>query len=126
MHHDTEQTLLAALHADSSDETAWLALADHLEESGQPDRAELVRLCRRLRGLPVRRRTRARAALEGRLAELLLAGVRPAVPELLNSVGMRFALIGPGRFRMGSPAGESTREAAEGPAREVEITRPFY
>src|SRR4051812_26236252 len=106
MHTDTEQVLLAALHADSSDETAWLALADHLEESGQPDRAELVRLCRQLRGVPLLRRTRVRAALEGRLAELLLAGVRPAVPERVNSVGMRFALVGPGRFRMGSPAGE--------------------
>ena len=43
-----EETLLAALAGDPGDELAWLALADELEEDGQPLRGELVRLTRRL------------------------------------------------------------------------------
>jgi formylglycine-generating enzyme required for sulfatase activity len=48
------------------------------------------------------------------------------VPVLENSVGMRFALIPPGKFLMGSPPGEEGRESWEGPQHEVEVTRPFY
>jgi uncharacterized protein (TIGR02996 family) len=36
--------LLQALHRDPGDTTAWLTLADALEESGQVERAELTRL----------------------------------------------------------------------------------
>jgi uncharacterized protein (TIGR02996 family) len=115
-----------ALHADATDEATWLALADWLEEDGQGERAELVRLVRRLRTLPVMKRTKERARLEDRVAGLLNAGVRPVVPEVVNSIGMRLALIPPGRFRMGSPAGEAERAADEGPMHKVEITRPFY
>jgi formylglycine-generating enzyme required for sulfatase activity len=71
------------------------------------------------------KRTKPRAALEDRITALLLAGVRPAVPEVVNSIGMRLALIPPGRFRMGSPAGESNRNPDE-IAHEVDITRAFY
>jgi uncharacterized protein (TIGR02996 family) len=121
-----EATFLAALLAEPSDETTWLALADWLEEDGQGERAELVRLVRRLRTLPVMKRTKERARLEDRLAELLEAGVRPVVPEVVNSIGMRLALIPPGRFRMGSPADEVEHGANEGPLHEVEISRAFY
>jgi uncharacterized protein (TIGR02996 family) len=121
-----EAAFLQALHADPSDETTWLALADWLEEDGQSERAELIRLVRRLRALPVMKRTKGRARLEERVAEVLNAGVRPVVPEVVNSIGMRLALIPPGRFRMGSPAGERERDSNEGPLHEVEITRPFY
>jgi uncharacterized protein (TIGR02996 family) len=121
-----EAAFLQALHADPTDETTWLALADWLEEDGQGERAELVRLVRRLRTLPVMRRTKERARLEDRVAELLNAGVRPVVPEVVNSIGMRLALIPPGRFRMGSPDDEEGRKEDEGPLHEVEITRPFY
>jgi uncharacterized protein (TIGR02996 family) len=121
-----EAAFLASLHAEPNDETTWLALADWLEEDGQADRAELVRLVRRLRALPVMKRSRERARLEDRVAELLNAGVGPVVPEVVNSIGMRLALIPPGRFRMGSPdeEHEGYRNAEE--AHEVEITRPFY
>jgi uncharacterized protein (TIGR02996 family) len=88
-----EPTLLAALHAEPNDETTWLALADWLEEDAQADRAELVRLVRRLRVLPVMEVTPERAEMEARVAELLNAGVRPVVPEVVNSIGMRLALI---------------------------------
>jgi uncharacterized protein (TIGR02996 family) len=120
-----EAAFLQALHADPTDEATWLALADWLEDDGQGDRTELVRLVRRLQTLPVMKRTKERARLEDRVAELLNAGVRPVVPEVVNSIGMRLALIPPGRFRMGSPAGEKERSKDE-VAHEVEITRPFY
>jgi uncharacterized protein (TIGR02996 family) len=121
-----EAAFLQALHADPNDETTWLALADWLEDDGQPQRAELVRLVRRLRALPVMKRRKERARLEDWVAELLNAGVRPVVPEVVNSIGMRLALIPPGRFRMGSPVSEAGRKEDEIPLHEVEITRPFY
>jgi uncharacterized protein (TIGR02996 family) len=121
-----EEAFLQALHAEPNDEATWLALADWLEEQDQPERAELVRLMRRLRTLPVMRRGGERARLEDRVAELLCQGVRPVVPEVVNSIGMRFALIPPGRFRMGSPTSEKDRLEHEGPLHEVEITRAFY
>jgi uncharacterized protein (TIGR02996 family) len=116
-----EQTFLAALHEAPDDEVTWLALADWLDESGQPQRAELVRLGRALR----QRRLAEREQAETRLAALLIGGVHPVVPERVNTVGMRLALIPPGRFLMGSPAEEADR-AEDEKAREVELTRPFY
>jgi formylglycine-generating enzyme required for sulfatase activity len=47
------------------------------------------------------------------------------VAAVVNSIGMRLALIPPGRFRMGSPKGEKERGGDETP-HEVELTRPFY
>jgi uncharacterized protein (TIGR02996 family) len=122
-----EETFLSALHEAPNDEVTWLALADWLEEDGQSQRAELVRLVRQLHALPAVqvRRTNRRKTLEARIVELILAGVRPVVPEVVNSIGMRFALIGPGRFRMGAPKSERLRERDEDP-HPVEITRPYY
>jgi uncharacterized protein (TIGR02996 family) len=120
-----ESTFLCSLLDDPTDEVTWLALADWLEEDGQSDRAELIRLVRTLRTVPVMKRSKRRAALEDRVAELLRAGVRPAVPEITNSVGMRLALIPPGHFRMGSPRDESERGREE-VIHEVSITKPFY
>jgi formylglycine-generating enzyme required for sulfatase activity len=45
--------------------------------------------------------------------------------EIVNSIGMKFAMIRPGRFLMGSPAGEAERGNDE-QQHEVAITRPFY
>ena len=98
-----EAAFLAALHESPGDEVTWLALADWLEEDGQGLRAELVRIGRRLRALPVMARTRQRRGLEGRLIALLAEGARPVAPEVVNSAGMRLALVPAGRFRMGSP-----------------------
>jgi uncharacterized protein (TIGR02996 family) len=121
-----EATFLQSLNASPNDELTWLALADWLDEDGQSGRAELVRLVRRLRAVPVMRRTKARAALEDRAAALLASGVRPAAPEVVNSVGMRLALVPPGRFRRGSPSSEGQRCEDEGPMGEVEISRAFH
>jgi uncharacterized protein (TIGR02996 family) len=121
-----EATFLQALHAEPTDELTWLALADWLEEDGQSDRAELVRLVRRLRTLPPWERSGDRAWMEARVAELLDAGVRPVVAELINSIGMRLTLISAGRFLMGSPEDEQASYEDERPQHEVEITRAFY
>ncbi len=43
---------------------------------------------------------------------------------ITNSIGMKFVLIPPGEFMMGSPAGDN--EADEQPQHKVKITKPFY
>jgi uncharacterized protein (TIGR02996 family) len=118
---DMEEVFLLAIREDPNDETPWLALADWLEERGDP-RAELVRLQQILRRAAV---TPERARQEQRLRELLAAGVRPCVPLLTNSVGMRLALVPPGVFLMGSPPDEEDRFDDEH-QHEVEIPRPFW
>jgi uncharacterized protein (TIGR02996 family) len=130
---DQGVALLEALHASPADDTGWLILADWLEEQGQPERAELVRLVQALRHVgadwtdPQRQRTpRSRMPQEARLRQLLDAGVAPCVPERVNSAGMRLALIPAGSFWMGSPSGEEGRHSDEHPRHRVEITRPFY
>ena len=45
---------------------------------------------------------------------------------MVNSIKMRLVYIRPGKFIMGSPASEQGRFDNEGPAREVEISKPFY
>jgi formylglycine-generating enzyme required for sulfatase activity len=72
------------------------------------------------------RRTKERARLEDRVAELLNAGVRPVVPGVVNSIGMRLVLIPPGRFRMGSASAEKVPNGDDDPLHEVEITKAFY
>jgi uncharacterized protein (TIGR02996 family) len=120
-----EAAFLQALHAEPNDEATWLALADWLQDNGHADRAELVRLVRRLRALPVMEVSPERAELEGRVAELLNHGVSPVAAEVVNSIEMRLALIPPGCFRMGSPPSEVGRAGYE-KAHEMEITKPFY
>jgi len=116
-----EETFLSALRDDPSDEVTWLALADYFDDSGQPARAELLRLTRRLRAMPLDQRDGVRV----RVVALLRAGVRPVVVERVNSIGMRFALVPPGRFLMGAPAHEPGRNDDEHP-HEVILTRPFW
>src|SRR5438067_836397 len=105
----TEEAFLQALHEDPADETAWLALADWLEEHGDP-RAELVRLQRRLRRGPA---GPERREWEGRVQALLASGLRPCVPVLTNSIGMELVLIPRGTFLMGSPSDEKERSDGE-------------
>jgi uncharacterized protein (TIGR02996 family) len=120
------EALLAAIHAAPDDDVARQALADWLEEQGDPAslaQAELARLHLRLRrSLDCAERR----ADEARLRELLLAGTRPCVPTLTNSLGMTFALVPPGTFLMGSHPDEIDRYPDESPLHEVQISRAFY
>lgn len=115
-------TLLQAIACEPEDMLGWLALADALEEGGQDDRAELTRLALLLREelacplFPSR---------QARLRTLLRAGVKPCVPTVTNSIGMKLAIIPPGKFLMGSPASEDSRYSDEGPQHEVQIGRPI-
>jgi uncharacterized protein (TIGR02996 family) len=119
---DMEPAFLQAIQDNPEDESTWSILADWLEEQGDSPRAELVRLQLLLRsGDSPERPTR-----EDRLRALLASGVQPCVPALTNSVGMKLALIPPGRFLMGSDAGEKDRQDGESPRHEVEITSAFY
>src|SRR5262249_35322462 len=43
-----------------------------------------------------------------------------------NTLGMEFALIPAGQFKMGSPVDEFLRQANEGLQHDVTITQPFY
>jgi uncharacterized protein (TIGR02996 family) len=114
--------LLSCLHRTPEDDLLWQAVADCLEENGEPLRAELLRLSRQLRGMG---KGRKRRKAEGRVRELVNGGVRPCVPEITNSIGMRFALIPPGTFWMGSPKKEKDRGPDEA-LHEVTLTRPFW
>jgi len=116
-----EDAFLASLREDPGDELTWQALADFLDDSGQPDRAELLRLTRRMLPTP----PSERGDVPRRHEELLRAGVRPVVVERTNSIGMRFALVPAGRSLMGSPAEEGERSQNE-QLREEEITRPYW
>jgi uncharacterized protein (TIGR02996 family) len=118
---DNEATLLSAIAADPADALAWRALADWLEEDGQPDRAELARLTLRLR---MERRHRQHRRWQERVQTLLAGGVQPCVPEVVNSIGMRFVLVPAGSFRMGSPEGEDgTPDEVQ---HEVQLTGAFW
>ncbi|NBO91642.1 MAG: TIGR02996 domain-containing protein [Planctomycetia bacterium] len=117
------ETLLSAIARQPGDDIAWLALADCLEEEGHNRSADLLRLTRQLRGLA--RTDAQRAELEKQLTALLKKKARPIVPEFVNSLGMRFALVPPGIFWMGSPDKEPERHSIEH-LHEVEITRGFW
>jgi uncharacterized protein (TIGR02996 family) len=139
----TIDQLRSCLARTPEDDLLWLALADRLEESGQPERAELTRLCRRLRepdepGSPPTgglggvsppssiggRVSSGRVASESRVRELLAGGVRPCVPEVSNSLGMLFVLIPAGSFWMGSADGVGDK--GEHPRHRVTLTRAFW
>lgn len=106
---------LAAVAADPNNTTAWLALADALEDDGQYDRAELTRLSTIIRTTePGPERT----AQERRLTELVLRRVQPCLPELkfkVEGVPFAFNMIPPGTYLMGSPDDEEGRYDDEGP-----------
>src|SRR5262249_52998879 len=82
----TEADLLTAIERDPADNLAWLALADVLEERGEADRAELVRLREWLRFAD--REDPQRQAKEARMQSMLDRGIRPARPR------RRFPLAG--------------------------------
>jgi uncharacterized protein (TIGR02996 family) len=110
--------MLRAIKLDPGDDTAWLALADALEEEGRAEEAELGRLRQQLRGLAPDDAERPRT--EERMQGLLTQGVRPICPvwtrKMPNGTLLRFQLIPPGEFRMGSaplrdaPPAETTED----------------
>src|SRR5262245_45440537 len=117
-----ETNFLLALEQSPGDQGLRMILADWLDEVGQGARAELLRLVCRLRNLPVMEATEERASAEARVVALITAGVLPVVPTIENDLGMRLALIPPGRFRMGSPPGErDSKETSD----QVEAAREF-
>ncbi len=116
-----EETFIAAIAEDPVEPAHWSALADWLQERGDP-RGELLALTRKLLE-PV---VDYRYLLEERLQGLLVRGVRPCWPALTNSIGMKLAWIPAGIFRMGSLGAEEGHQHYEGPQHEVTITRPFY
>ena len=118
---ELEQAILHVLHDNPADEASWLVLSDWLEEQGQDQRSELLRLHRGLRH-PIA--DADRLAAEKRIQHLLAGGVRPCMPILTNSIGMQMVLIPAGSFWMGSTDEDADPE--ERPLHEVEITRPFY
>jgi formylglycine-generating enzyme required for sulfatase activity len=95
-------------------------LADWLEERGDP-RFELVRL---QHDTSYSKRHSPEKGDE-RIRELLASGIGPLVPTITNSIGMKFALIPPGKFLMGSLPWEKEQYGTE-LQHEVEITRFLF
>jgi uncharacterized protein (TIGR02996 family) len=120
-----EAFLLQAIQANPADELARQALADWLEERGDP-RGELLRLSLALLQRPDSADHARRETQQERLQALLAERVVPCVPTFHNSIGMQFALIPPGWFVYGSPEDEEGRYRDERKQREVEIRQPFY
>jgi uncharacterized protein (TIGR02996 family) len=124
-------SILQAVVDDPLSEGRWSVLADWLEEYEDPERAELLRLHRRLIATCCEPDAHPeRAGWQVRIVELLGQGVRPCVPqqtvELAEGVEMAFSFVPPGEFLMGSPAGEQHRDASEGPQHPVTLTRGFW
>lgn len=118
--------LLAGIVADPLEETRWLILADWLEEHDDPRRAELLRLHRKMLATCCEPDAHPdRAAWQARMVELLIAGVRPCVPQetlmLPGGVPMTFSFIPPGEFLMGSPD-----EFDGNPVHQATVPRGFY
>src|SRR5271163_1321524 len=89
------------------DPARWLVLADWLEENDDLRRAELLRLHRRLIATCCEPDAASeRAEWQERMVALLVAGVRPCVPQmtvrLSGQVDMTFSFIPPGEFIEGS------------------------
>ncbi|MBY0230051.1 MAG: SUMF1/EgtB/PvdO family nonheme iron enzyme [Gemmataceae bacterium] len=120
-----EAGLLRAWADEPGSDVHWRILADWLEEDGQGERAELLRLHRSVLAAPWGKGTGSE-----RLRGLLAAGVRPVLPRLANSLGMEFVLIPPGSFMMGALQSETNPDsrtyADERPRHRVTLTRAFW
>jgi uncharacterized protein (TIGR02996 family) len=122
---EQEQAFRQAIEANPGDDLNWQALADWLEEQGDP-RHEVVRLSLWLRREPD---ASARTTWENRLRSLLARGVRPWVAErrlaLSARVHVALVLIPPGTFWMGGPEEEGGSDF-ERPRHRVTLTKGFY
>lgn len=97
-----------------------LIFADWLEEQGDL-RGELIRLSHQLTRLDCE----DRAQKEARLQALSAVGVVWPSPSLPNSLDMKFVLIPPGQFRMGSPESEPERKEDENQV-DVTLSQGFW
>src|SRR3954466_6070338 len=121
------EDLLRGIVVDPQADDRWLVLADWLGEHGDPRRAELLRLHRRLLATCCEPELHPqRAGWQARIVELIGQGVRPCVPQravvLGEGVELVFTFIPPGSFLLGSPPQEEGREATE-PLHRVKLTR---
>ncbi len=90
--------------------------------------------CRRPAAVPTAVPDASYASLDGLAAEAVAArerqkacSARLHLPlEIENRLGMRFRLIPPGEFDMGSPQDEPGRYENEGPVHRVRIRKAFY
>ena len=118
--------LLAAIVAEPHDPFLWLVLADWLDDHGESEPAEVLRLHRRLIETCCEPEAHPeRAAWQSRMVELLVAGVEPCLPrmslELPGGEPMSFAWIPPGSFLMGGDCRNNTT-----PVHKVTITQGFW
>ena len=110
--------LLAGIVADPHDALRWLVMADWLDDHGQSERAELVRVHRELlRTCTDPDAHPERPELHARMMELMRVGVQPCIPQrtliLPDGVELPMSFIPPGSFLMGSPETEPEREDGE-------------
>jgi formylglycine-generating enzyme required for sulfatase activity/serine/threonine protein kinase len=77
---------------------------------------------------------KSKTAMTEKVEMTRMAGARPrpaklpfpmALPDVSNSLGMKFARIPAGTFKMGAPQTEAGSLDAERPQQTVQITRPF-
>jgi uncharacterized protein (TIGR02996 family) len=121
--------LLAGIVAEPHNHLRWLIVADWLDDHGQYDRAELLRLHRELiRTCCEVDRHPGRVGWKeqhARIIELIDQGVKPCVPQhtLMLPGGVPFVgnFIPPGSFLMGSEEREE-----EKPIRKVTLTTGFF
>jgi uncharacterized protein (TIGR02996 family) len=116
-----EDAFLQSILNAPNDTFLRLVFADWLEEHGDP-RGELLRL---LHALTQAIEVPERDQLEDRLRSLLGSGVQPVGPYIMNSIEMKFALIPPGTFLMGSPEDEEGHRFDE-TQREATLSKGFY
>ena len=122
--------LLTGIVADPHSVLRWLVMADWLDDHGQPERAELVRVHRELlRTCTDPDAYPERLPLYARMMELMRAGWKPCLPQrvltLPGGVELRMSFIPPGSFLMGSPESETGRSGDER-QHLVTLTRGFW